>query len=174
MIFIEYFPPTVYEGNNASKYLGNDKDFKGQPIIEIGILKGYLGISGPFLPLGTNFWSYAYTEWTSNNNNDLYYKLDRSIQEKFRKQLLQGYVGTQIEQGFPDFKEGYVWGATLARGGLIKSSFSKTLGSINKIEDKHLKRQGIDAHEFKKDFLGRERRKFLDMICTKTKKLEKF
>ncbi|MBE1442606.1 RHS repeat-associated core domain-containing protein [Paenibacillus sp. OAS669] len=141
-------------GNSASKYLGDDKDFQGQPIIENGVLNGYLGVTGAFLPEEMNYWSYAYTEWTNKNNNDLYYKLDRGTQETFRKQLLQGYVGGQIEQGFPDFKEGYVWGATLGRGGLLKSGLSKTLRSINKIDDKHLKRQGIDAHEVKRDFLG--------------------
>lgn len=77
-----------------------------------------------------NFWSYAYTSWSEYGNNELYYKLDRGIQEIFRKQLLQGYVGSQIEQGFPDFIDGLLTGATLTNYGAVRSSlgFSKKGG----------------------------------------------
>lgn len=90
---------------NVSTFLGDDNNFQGQPIIENGILKGYLGTSGAFLEEEMNFWSYAYSAWV-NGDNDLYYRLPSSKQEYYRKELLTSYVGDQINNGFPDFQAG--------------------------------------------------------------------
>ncbi|GBF75741.1 hypothetical protein PA598K_04169 [Paenibacillus sp. 598K] len=103
-----------------SIYLGDDKNFSGRPIIDNGIIVGKIGEQIPLVFSKGNYWSlypddYSYIRWLAGDN-DYYYGLDREIQERLRQRLLSNYMGQQIAQGFPDFIDGVLWGASLVRG----------------------------------------------------------
>ena len=74
----------------------DDKDFVGRPIINNGIVSGYLGENGPYserVTFSGNYWymyqdDYSYVRWLSGDN-DYYLSLDRETQLRLREKLLK-------------------------------------------------------------------------------------
>lgn len=111
--------------SSDSVYLGEDSDFIGRPIIWKEQVMGFISESGTSynsVHYTQNYWTsypddYSYVRWLAGDN-DYYYSLDRDTQLRLRDRLLKAYMKTQIEQGFPDFVDGYLWGRTLAKQGI--------------------------------------------------------
>ncbi|MED1854846.1 RHS repeat-associated core domain-containing protein, partial [Brevibacillus borstelensis] len=114
--------------SDSSIYLGEDRDFVGRPILDNGKIKGYIGVSGPGNG-SADYWStykddYSYVRWVSGDN-DYYYSLESSTQQRLKYKLLSGYMKEQIEMGFPDFIAGLDFTKNVRSGSGIVLSFAK-------------------------------------------------
>ncbi|WP_243014610.1 RHS repeat-associated core domain-containing protein, partial [Brevibacillus borstelensis] len=121
--------------SDSSIYLGEDRDFVGRPILDNGKIKGYIGVSGPGNG-SADYWStykddYSYVRWVSGDN-DYYYSLESSTQQRLKYKLLSGYMKEQIEMGFPDFIAGLDFAKNVRSGSGIVLSFAKKGGNIGK------------------------------------------
>lgn len=111
--------------SSDSVYLGEDKDFVGRPIIWNEKVIGFVtdnGTSYNAVHYSMNYWTsykddHSYVRWLAGGN-DYYYSLDRDTQLRLRHKLLSSYMESQIQQGFPDFIDGVMWGRDLARSGI--------------------------------------------------------
>jgi hypothetical protein len=62
--------------SESSIYLGDDSAFQGREIIENGVITGYLGVHGPFLPTEGNYWEIHYDDMMIFKEHSLGYTID--------------------------------------------------------------------------------------------------
>ncbi|MFI2858462.1 RHS repeat-associated core domain-containing protein [Paenibacillus sp. JSM ZJ436] len=108
----------------GSVYLGEGKEFSGRPVLWNGVMTGTIRNKAtiPSYQVKLNYWTtytndYSYVRWLAGDNN-YYYNLNRDTQLELRQRLLSNYMSEQIEQGFPNFIDGFMWGKSLAKKGI--------------------------------------------------------
>lgn len=140
--------------SDSSIYMGDDSDFIGRPIINKGVVRGYLGKNGAYterVAYSGNYWAmhqedYLYILWINTTDPDFWPSLDRGTQIVLRQKLLGNYMQGQIELGFPDFRAGFNAGVDLiTRGSYSKIKKALTLASIAKGIPKKLINETADA-----------------------------